>query len=282
MSALSTKTVEIGGTFVGKLADGYSAEDPTFEPTTISVTGSEAVLNKIAGAKVVFGKDKTNVKDTFSVDTGYTLVDEKGNQISTAGLTFSTDVIKATLPIMEVKEIPLSVSLIDGGGATANNCTVTIEPETIKLAGDSKVLETMNKLVLATIDLSDFTTSYENTYPITFDNELQNVTGLTSATVKVMIVGLSTKTFDVSNITCANVAEGYTATVDTENISVVMRGTEEALNAITAENLKAVADMTDYSNTTGTVMPPVKISAVGSDKIGAVGSYKITVTLSKG
>lgn len=282
VSALSTKTVGVGGTFAGSLANGYTAEDPTFEPTTISITGSEAVLNKIAGAKVVFGKDKNNVSETFSVDTGYTLVDEKGNEISTAGLTFSTDVIKATLPIMEVKEIPLSVSLISGGGATENNCTVTIEPKTIKLAGDSKVLDAMNKLVLATIDLSDFTTSYENTYPIAFDDELQNVTGITSATVKIMIVGLSTKTFDITNISCSNVADGYTATVDTENISVVMRGTEKALDAVTAENLKAVADMTDYKDTTGSVMPPVKISASGADNIGAVGSYKITVTLTKG
>jgi hypothetical protein len=70
--------------------------------------------------------------------------------------------------------------------------------------------------------------------------------------------------------------------VDTENISVVMRGPEEALDAITADNLQAVADMTDYSDTTGSVMPPVKISANNSAAVGAVGSYKITVTLSKG
>lgn len=282
VSALSSKSVEVAGSFAGSLAEGYSAEDPTFEPSTVTVTGSEAALTKIAGAKVVFGKDKTDVKESFSVDTGYTLVDADGNPVSTTGLTFSTELIKATLPIMEVKELPLSVTLIDGGGATADNCTVSIEPQTIKVAGDSKVLDAMNKLVIGTVDLSDFFASYEDTFPIMLDDDLQNVTGEVSALVKIVIVGLTTKTFDVTNISCANVAAGCSAAVETETISVTMRGTEAALDALTAGNIRAVADLSNYSDTTGTVMPTAKIAVDGVSGVGAIGSYKVTVTLSKG
>ncbi len=282
VSALSSKSVEVAGSFAGSLAEGYSAEDPTFEPSTVTVTGSEAALTKIAGAKVVFGKDKTDVKESFSVDTGYTLVDADGNPVSTTGLTFSTELIKATLPIMEVKELPLSVTLIDGGGATANNCTVSIEPQTIKVAGDSKVLDAMNKLVIGTVDLSDFSASYEDTFPIMLDDDLQNVTGEVSALVKIVIVGLTTKTFDVTNISCSNVAAGCSAAVETETISVTMRGTEAALDALTAGNIRAVADLSNYSDTTGTVMPTAKIAVDGVSGVGAIGSYKVTVTLSKG
>jgi YbbR domain-containing protein len=282
VSALASKTVEVSGAFAGNLAEGYSAEDPVFEPSTIKITGSEAALSKIDSAKITFGKDKTDVKETFSVDVGYTLVDTAGNQVSTTGLTFSTDVVKATLPIMEVKEVPLSVTLIDGGGATAADCTVTIEPQTIKLAGDSKVLDDMNKLVVASINLSDFTSTYEESFPITLDDDVQNVTGVTNARVKIQIAGLSTKTVNVTNITCSNLAEGYTVAIDTQNISVVMRGTEAALAALNDDDIKAVADMTEYKDMTGTVMPYVKISAGGQSSVGAVGSYKITVTLSKG
>ena len=282
VSALSSKSVEVAGSFAGSLAEGYSAEDPTFEPSTVTVTGSEAALTKIAGAKVVFGKDKTDVKESFSVDTGYTLVDADGNPVSTTGLTFSTELIKATLPIMEVKELPLSVTLIDGGGATANNCTVSIEPQTIKVAGDSKVLDAMNKLVIGTVDLSDFSASYEDTFPIMLDDDLQNVTGEVSALVKIVIVGLTTKTFDVTNISCSNVAAGCSAAVETETISVTMRGTEAALDTLTAGNIRAVADLSNYSDTTGTVMPTAKIAVDGVSGVGAIGSYKVTVTLSKG
>lgn len=282
VSALSSKSVEVAGSFAGSLAEGYSAEDPTFEPSTVTVTGSEAALTKIAGAKVVFGKDKTDVKESFSVDTGYTLVDADGNPVSTTGLTFSTELIKATLPIMEVKELPLSVTLIDGGGATANNCTVSIEPQTIKVAGDSKVLDAMNKLVIGTVDLSDFFASYEDTFPIMLDDDLQNITGEVSALVKIVIVGLTTKTFDVTNISCSNVAAGCSAAVETETISVTMRGTQAALDALTPDNIRAVADLSNYSDTTGTVMPTAKIAVDGVSGVGAIGSYKVTVTLSKG
>lgn len=282
VSALASKTIEVGGSFAGSLADGYSAEDPVFEPSSITVTGSEAALSKIASAKVTFGKDKTDVKETFSVDVGYTLVDENGEACSTAGLTFSTEVVKATLPIMEVKELPLSVAVINGGGATESDCTISIEPKSIKVAGDSKVLDAINKLVVGTVDLSDFTASYEDTFPITLDDELQNITGVATADVKIIIVGMTTKTFNVTNMYCTNVAEGYSAAVDTENISVVMRGTEAALSKLTADKIRAVADLTEYKDTTGTIMPNVKISADGVSGVGAIGDYKITVTISKG
>ena len=209
-------------------------------------------------------------------------MDSDGNSVSNSGLTFSTDVIKATLPIMQVKEVPLTVTLINGGGATSDNCTVTIEPKTIKLAGDSKVLDGINKLSVATIDLADFTASFEQTYPIAIEDKLQNVTGVTSASVKIVIAGLTTKTFNVTNITCTNVPEGYTVSKETQNISVVMRGTETQLAALKDSGIRAVADMTEYKDTSGTVMPSVKIYTDGIDGVGAVGSYKITVTLTKG
>lgn len=280
VSALAQKTVEVRGTFVGSLAEGYTAEDPVFEPSTITVVGSEAALSRIDHANVRFSRD--NVSETFSADVGYTLVDSDGNSVSNSGLTFSTDVIKATLPIMQVKEVPFTVTLINGGGATSDNCTVTIEPKTIKLAGDSKVLDGINKLSVATIDLADFTASFEQTYPIAIEDKLQNVTGVTSASVKIVIAGLTTKTFNVTNITCTNVPEGYTVSKETQNISVVMRGTETQLAALKDSGIRAVADMTEYKDTSGTVMPSVKIYTDGIDGVGAVGSYKITVTLTKG
>ena len=61
-----------------------------------------------------------------------------------------------------------------------------------------------------------------------------------------------------------------------------MRGTETQLAALKDSGIRAVADMTEYKDTSGTVMPSVKIYTDGIDGVGAVGSYKITVTLTKG
>ena len=280
VSALATKTVEVRGSFDGSMADGYSAEAPTFDPTTITITGSQAALQNVSYAWVSF--EKTDVRESFSVDTGFKLKDKYGNECSSSGLTFSTDVIKATLPVKETRDVPLGVELLSGSGATESDCTVSIIPATIKLAGDSKDLDKLTKLIIGTIDLSDFATTYEKTLPITVGDNMDNVTGVTEATVKITVNGLSTKTFQVSSISCTNIAAGHTATPITQQLTVTLRGTADALEAITADKIRVIADLSGYKDATGMVMPEARVYVEGSVSVGAVGSYKISVEITKG
>jgi len=68
----------------------------------------------------------------------------------------------------------------------------------------------------------------------------------------------------------------------TKSIAVTMRGTEAALASIDADMIRAVADLSGYSDATGTVMPDVTIYVEGVSGVGAVGTYKITAEISKG
>ena len=49
-----------------------------------------------------------------------------------------------------------------------------------------------------------------------------------------------------------------------------------------AENLRAVADLTDYNESAGTYIVDVKIYVDGASNVGAVGDYQISVELKKG
>ena len=198
VSPLSNKTIQVRGSFDGSLAEGFTAESPVFEPASITVSGPEAYIKNINHAWVSFGQD--NISSTYKVDTGFVLMDDNGEQCSTAGLSFSDDIITATLPILMVKDVPLSVEIIEGSGATKANTKLKIEPESITLAGDSAILSGMNKIILDTIDLRDFATTFAETYTIPMDNELKNLTGASEATVKLEIVDLETRVFKVKNI----------------------------------------------------------------------------------
>ncbi len=279
VSPLNTKTIQVRGSFDGSLAEGYTAETPVFEPATITVAGADANLKDVSYAWVTFGKD--NVDSTYKVETGFTLMNEQGEECSTVGLTCSEDVVTATLPLLLVKEVPLSVDVIEGAGATKANTKIKIEPDRITLAGDSATLTGMNKLVLDTIDLSDFEKTFSMTYTIPIDNEMNNLTGVTEAKVTVEIVGLETKIFKVKNISCINVTEGYTAEIISESIDVVMRGTAEQLSQLKGDNIRAVADLTDYNESTGQFMPSVKIIVDGSTEVGAVGENTISIEIKK-
>ena len=279
VSAQTSKSIQVRGSFDGSLAEGYTAEMPVFEPSTITITGSEAYLKDVEYAWVTFSKE--NVDSTYSVETGFTLMDANNEPCSTTGISFSTDVVTATLPLLTLKEVNLDVNIIEGAGATKANTKITIDPVSVTLAGDSALLAGMNKIILATIDLTDFSSTFTETYTIPIDNELKNTTGVTKATVTVEIVGLETKTFRVTNFSCINATEGYEADIITESKEITLRGTPEALAQIKAENIRAVADLTDYKESTGTYMPQVRVYVDGFTDVGAIGENTISIEIRK-
>lgn len=283
VSAQTTKSVQVRGSFDGSIAEGFIAESVVFDPATITLSGPEAYLRNVDYAWVSFGKE--NVDSTYEVETGYTLMTADNIPASTAGITFSTDVVTATLPLLTVKDISLGVNLIEGGGATAENTKVTIEPETISLAGDSKLLAGINKINLASIDLTDFTTSFSDTYVIPIDNELRNITGATEAKVTVEIVGLETKSVKVTNISCINVTDGYVADILTRSLDVTLRGSPESIAMLKDENIRAVADLTDMNESVGTYMPRVRIYVDGYTDVGAIkvggADYSVYIQIDK-
>ena len=280
ISLLTDKTIPVRGGFEGRSADGFTAETPVFEPSTITVTGPEAYLKDISYAWVTFGQNVV-VDSSYSIETNFTLMDEGGDAVPTEYLSLSQDTIRATLPILQVKNVPLDVDLIEGAGATKATTKVSIEPNTVTLAGDSAILSGMNKIVLDTIDLTDFASTLTETYPIAINNEVRNVTGVTEAKVTLEVVGLETRNFRVSNLSYINAADSTNVEILTESLDVQIRGTAEQLDQIKAESIRAVADMTDFKDSTGSYMPTVKIYVDGVTDVGAIGSYTISVEIRK-
>ena len=282
VSAQTKKVIPVAGSFEGRVADGFTAEAPEFEPSTITVYGPETYLKNISRAWVEFGSQEVNT--TYSIDIGYTLQDENGEECSTTGLSFSDDTVRATLRILEIKKIPLKVILIPGAGASSEtNTTYSVEPDSITLAGDSSILSGLNQITLATIDLSEVDRNFTANYLIVYDDGLRNLSGITEAKVDVEIVGLETRTFTIprENISCSNVTKGYSADVQNESLVVKLRGTKEDLDQIAPENIRAVADLNDYNTSGGEFMIPADITVDGSLNVGAFGEYTVSVRIRK-
>lgn len=282
LSPVIEKTVPVRGSFDGNTAEGYTAESPVFEPSTITLRGAEALLSDISYAWVTFGEEDISV--SYTTDVPFTLMDSKGNECSRTGLTANVETVKATLPILQIKEVALRAELLQGAGANAENTKVTLEPASVTVAGDSAILAGLNQITVATIDLTDFSSTFTEKYPITIDNDLSNLSGSSEVTVTVEIVGLETEKFTIpaANLACTNVTSGFTSDILTRELEVVLRGAPEDLSSVKAENLRAVADLTDYNESAGTYIVDVKIYVDGASNVGAVGDYQISVELKKG
>ena len=281
VSAMSKKQIPVRGSFEGNVAAGFTAETPIYEPSTITVFGPEVYLRNVKYAWLTFGTDE-EIEQTYSETTGFVLRDNNDEEYSSAELSFSDDVIQATLPILRVKQIPLDVNIVYGAGANESNTKITIEPDSIILSGDSADLDRLNRIVLATIDTTDFTTSFTDTYIIRYEDGLDNLSGVTEAKVTVELLNLVTERYLVRNISHINLTDGYEAAIITDTITVTLRGTEEQMKLVRAENISAVVDLQDNVNSTGSFNAIPKIYIDGFTDVDVIGDVpSVTIELRK-
>ena len=278
---LSTRSVEIVGLFNGSAAEGFSAEPIVFEPNTVIISGPQNALANVDHAYVEVSRE--DVDKTLTFESSYILCDVEGNEIEDSSIQLETETVMVTLPIISIKEVDLTLRILPGGGATADDVKYKIEPKSIVLSGDSEALAGINNIDVATIDLSEITDEpFTETYKIVIPNNTEIINGPREAVLTLEISGLKTKRFTAANFACINVTEGYEAEIMADNIEVDIRGSAEVIDSISDVNVRAVADLSEFGSTTGIVYAPVKIEIDGTTQAGAVGLYNVYVKISAG
>lgn len=279
VTRMTTKAVPVECVFTGSTAEGYIYDGIEWEPTTVRISGTESQLADVATAYIEIAY--MDMDSSRTVDVPYTLVDSEGNPVSTEGLEFDTDTVSVTVNINMTKQVPLTVSASYGAGATEDNTRVTVSPENIMISGDASVVESINYISVATIDTTSFSASFTDEYDIILPEGVENLTGTTTADVTVEVLNLETRSFTVSNINVTGLPEGYSADVITQSLAVTLRGSAADLDSIRTENLSAVADLSEVSQT-GDMTVNVRIRVDGFPNTGAIGTYQIAISVSRG
>ncbi len=277
------KTVPVEGRFLGSTAEGYLAdENPVFDPMVVTVSGPKTAVSAVDHAYISI--TRTDVDKTLSYYTTYDLMDADGNVIEDSSVIKETEEISVTLNVQSVKQVPLDINIVSGGGATREeNTSIVIDPAYIVLSGDAAAIDSVSKIVLGTVDLSAVNGEYSARYTVVPPDSTENLSGVSEAEVTVSIIGLVSQNYNIShdNISCINVPEGYNAEIINQALSVTIRAPEEDLARITASHIRAVADLSEVSesNATGFISPAVRIFIDGFPTAGVVGRYSIIVTL---
>lgn len=280
VSRWATRQVPVQGSFSGSVAEGYQREDFSFAPETVTVSGREELVNQVDHALVTVSQEDMNT--TYSENCPYTLIGADGSVIPADQLETDPATVLVTLPVVQLKEVELTVDLVPGGGATADDVTVEIEPSSIMVSGSGEDLAGLTSISLGEINLAQiFGTREVLSLPIDLDSSLTNVSGITEAAVTVAIHGLTTRILQVSNISFINKPEGYQADAVTQSCSIQIRGSQEAVEAVTASQLRIVADLSEMELSTGSQTIPVRVYLDGSSDVGVVGEYNIVVSLTR-
>lgn len=283
ISRQTEKEVAVRPVFNGSVAEDYQLGEFSLAPQTIVIRGRQEVIDQISYAQVTVSVQ--DMSETYSQETPIVLMDFNGEPLDAARaeeVETAESTILVTLPVVKLKEIPLTVELYPGGGATAADAVVDIEPKSIMVSGSESDLEALREIQLDPIELSNIYNTNTLTRSIKLSPELTNVSGVTEATVTVTIQGLNSRVVEVDNIEIINTPEGYTAERVTRSVTLQIRGNQEAVGAVLPSQLRIVADLKDINVVPGSQTVPVKVYLDGSSGVGVVGNYNIVISITQG
>ena len=275
---LYSKSFDVRFQLDGRVAGNYQMGTPAIEPGQVVVSGPVEQVNQVDRVAAILKSEE--LSERFAGDLPLTPLDKLGNPLTDLEITLSAETAYVVVPVVMTKEVPLTVNLVPGGGATAEDTERKIDPPSIVVSGSEADLEGLEEISLGSINLSDVVGTKEFPFAITLDPSLTNESGLTTATVTVTVEGLDTEVFAVSNIRAINEPEGYTVDVVTQSVLVTVRGPAEDLKKIDASQFQVVADLSDMT-VEGSRQVTAKVYLNGISTVGVIGEYTIAVNITR-
>lgn len=276
VSSLYSREIPISVDVVGSVADSYiyMAERRTVEPQAITLSGLQGDVDQVVSARVVV--DITDAAGTVQQDCAYELLDAEGNKVEVGDLKVSDQLVRVTVPVYLIKELPLVPKFVEKAGSKLDNVTWDIEPKAITVAGDPLSLETIDEIPMGEIDLSTYLTDWEDDLEIKLPAGCENIgSGSKTAHLSIRFHDLEMKTLTVTNIKATGLSERQSFDPITNSVDVVLRGPAADLEQVMEENVRIVVDLTEYTSD-ATVALPAKVLVDGYSEVGAVGTYTVS------
>ena len=272
------KTVPIQLDYMAtSVPEGYIAdkETPMMDTAVVEISGPESVVEQIT--KAMIQVDLTDQTKSVVGAYPYVLCNDLDEPVDAAMVTTNVEEVNLTVNVQRVKELPLVVNVVDGGGATKDTCKIELQRETstIWVSGSESKLRDLNEIELGTINLAEFR---EETNTLTFDLVLpegvNNMTGETQVTVILSFpdLGIKKLTINKAQFQAAGVPAGAEAVWISEMVDVELRGPKELVKNITENDVIITVDFTGEELGPISKLPQVTL---GSDYSG-VGALSVT------
>ncbi len=251
----ASKSLALGATTSGSLADGYVIGDVTTDQNMVRISGPESVVNRIASANV--DVDVTGFTSNIGTDADIELLDVDGNEVDTSLVSMNIKAVRVNVVIYETKYVPITYE-VKGEAASGYMYTMQVEstPDSVLIAGRSNTIASVSEIKVddEAIDVTGMTGNLTYTYNISqflpSGVSLGDPDFNGSVSVIVHVEPVSTQTFDVdvSNVAVEGTLEGFNVTVDDteyETVSLTLQGLKTAIDSIDPASLKGTVNVND-------------------------------------
>jgi YbbR domain-containing protein len=287
----------INTTTTGAPADGYIVGSITASQNIVRISGPESVVNSVDHVEAAVNID--GYSSDINTSAELKLYDADNNEIKSSSISMNISTVNMAVTILATKEVPLEFVVPDEPpeGYVVSDVIVS-EPETVTIAGRKSVLDGISKIsvsdsLLSIADkTSDTTTTVNITKYLPTGIQFADSSFNGNVSVTIGIEPIITKELRVParNFAAGNIPEGFEVTLKEvdggEPYVIKISGTQEAVNAVTANSVIGVVDMDMMASELG-VEEWVSGNYVGkitfnlADNVTLDNDYSMTVILEK-
>ena len=264
------------------IAEGYVSRGFQFSEETVQVSGQAELVAQVKSALVTLSGE--NLSETVQENKTYQLMGADNQVLEDLEVTCFPETVDVTYEIWQELEVPLRVNIEPGGGATYENNVsfFNLSPQTVIVQGRPEDVASLKELTVGNINLADVDGTQIITKDIPLADGLEIAGGVSTATITIAVDGLEKQSFDVSrdSLTLLNVPDGFMADIRTPSLSVTIRGTAEALEEVSPENIRGTVDLTNVEKANGQYTVPVQVQFDNTEGVGVLNAdYQVTVRL---
>ncbi|WP_066889932.1 YbbR-like domain-containing protein [Clostridium nigeriense] len=254
---------------------GYFASKPNVTPEEVKVMGAESAVNKVS--KLVITDKKEDVHEDIVDNYEIKPVDENGSDV--LGVNLSEKIAKVEIKVSKGKSVNITIPTIGQLPSGVKLKSIDSSRKSVELLGPKEILDTINEVNTNPIDLSTITGNKDINLSVVLPEGVSVAQGEENLTARVNVISMITKEFSIKvSITGAN--EGMKVLPSKENVKVTIKGYQDEIEGVVADNILATLDISGYKEEgTFDVEPKVSLKGLnGNFSIEAVEKIKVTVS----
>ncbi len=219
----------------------YYVGTPKFSPNVVTVTGAASIIDSVE--YVMAEGQEENVEKTIVKNYIITAVDKDYNKVNFVEL--SQGWIEATININKGKYVNVVVNTIGELSKDYKIIGMIPDIDTVELTGPEEILNSISEIYTESIDLSKITDTADIVTNLIIPEGVIN-SSQNAINVSIKVEKTKTKEFNIIP-SIIGIQDNVTMTTSNNNIKVIIKGYEEQLSKLKDENIKAVLDVSKFT-----------------------------------
>lgn len=278
------KTIPIVLEYIGTVPEGFidDRENPVMDTAVVEVAGPESSVEQIDRA--VIQVDLTNKTDSVVGAFQYVLCNKDGEPVDAQMVTTNVEEVNLSVKIQRLKEVPLVLNLVDGGGATKDTCELDMDITSIWVAGAENKLRDLEQVELGTVNLAELKDETNTlTFEILLPEGVTNINDVQEVTATISFPDLRTKKLTISKdqFLAAGVPADAEVIWVTETVEIELRGPKALIKKITEKDIVVTMDFSSEELGSVNKVPKITLGSAYSE-VGTISVSSVIATLQLG